>query len=262
LGPCRGYITEPNSNATCIYLTIIAVVVTRIMANIPTPGFQKLWSDQIESLRLESGSIIRQEPGAEFVIKCLRGVLNAIARLERGTPAAVRESPKWTLIVGNTAGTTSNLQQLLKGKQLYSALHGIYIQVLHDLKAVVKESSSQGETTSTTITAPPSIEEFPEQERRKRKCTDDADKRIKKLATSTTGVNNPQLRPKDEPPTRNFAPLGPNERQAEHGDDADDSIKCQQQQSQSTQAGRPPPILPTTQVNLIHLQRQLKGLLK
>jgi hypothetical protein len=155
--------------------------------------------------------------------------------------------------------TKSNLHKLLKGEELYSALYGMYTQVLHDLKAVVKESSSQGETAKTTITAPPSIEEFPKQERRKRKSTDDADKRIKKPATSTTGVNNPQLRPKDEAPIWNFAPLGPTERQADHGDD---STKRQQQQTQSSQAGRPPPILPTTQVNLIHLQKQLNGLLK
>jgi hypothetical protein len=158
--------------------------------------------------------------------------------------------------------TKSNLHKLLKGEELYSALYGMYTQVLYDLMTVVKESSSQKETANTTITAPPSIEEFPKQERRKRKSTDDTDKRIQNPATSTTGVNNPQLRPKDEAPTRNFAPLVPTERQADHGDDADDSTKRQQQQKQSSQAGRPPPILLTTQVYLIHLQRQLKGLLK
>jgi hypothetical protein len=75
------------------------------------------------------------------------------------------------------ARTRRNLQQLLKGKQLYSTLYGVYTEVLHDVTAVLEESAAEGETTKTTITAPSSIEEFRERNRRKRKPTDDADKK-------------------------------------------------------------------------------------
>jgi hypothetical protein len=49
--------------------------------------------------------------------------------------------------------------------------------------------------------------------------------------------------------------------EADHGDNADNSIKGQQHQAPSPQAGRPPSVLLTSQVNVMQLQRQLKGLL-
>jgi hypothetical protein len=42
--------------------------------------------------------------------------------------------------------TRRNLHQLLKEKQLYSALYGVYTEVLHDLMAVLKESAAKGES--------------------------------------------------------------------------------------------------------------------
>jgi hypothetical protein len=63
------------------------------------------------------------------------------------------------------AYTGRNLHQFLKGKQLYSALYGVYTEVPHDLTALLKESTAKGETAKTTITAPPSIKEFHEQRR-------------------------------------------------------------------------------------------------
>jgi hypothetical protein len=66
-----------------------------------------------------------------------------------------------------------------------------------------------------------------------------------------------------EVPTENFfASLRSAEMEADHGDNTDDSTKGQQQQVPSSHAGRLPPIVLTSQVNLIQLQRQLKGLLK
>jgi hypothetical protein len=104
--------------------------------------------------------------------------------------------------------TRRSLDQLLSGKQLYSAYT---TEEPHDLTAVLKESAAEGETAMTTITAVPSYEEFREQRRRKRKPTDDADKRAKKPTASTTGIDDPQLRSKSEVPTRNFfAPLRSN----------------------------------------------------
>jgi hypothetical protein len=44
--------------------------------------------------------------------------------------------------------------------------------------------------------------------------------------------------------------------------DADDTTERQQYQAPSSKAGRPPPIVLVSQVNLIQLQGQLKGLLK
>jgi hypothetical protein len=107
-----------------------------------------------------------------------------------------------------------------------------------------------------------SIDEIRELERRKRKPTDD-DKIAKKPTTSTSGVNDLQLQSKTEVPTRKFfTPLRPIEMKADRGDDADDTTERQQRQTPSSQAGRLNPSVLTSQVNLTHFQRQLKGLLK
>jgi hypothetical protein len=44
------------------------------------------------------------------------------------------------------ANTKRNVRQLLKGKQLYSALYGVYTEVLHDLKNALEGNAAKGET--------------------------------------------------------------------------------------------------------------------
>jgi hypothetical protein len=222
------------------------------MVNVSTSQFQQFCSYQIESLRLEYKDITEQDPDVESVVVRVRRVLTSIARLAGSTPASVGESPKWAAIFQNMVDTRRKLRHILKGKLLYSALYGVYTVMLHDLIAVTKDNAAKGETVKTTITGRPSLEEFREERRRKRESTDDVDIRAKKPATSTTGVNDAQLQSTDEFPTRNvFAPLRPIEMEAVHGDKADDSTEAQQQQTPSSQAGRSPPIVLTSEVNLI-----------
>jgi hypothetical protein len=100
--------------------------------------------------------------------------------------------------------TRRNLHQLLKGKQLYNVLYGVYTEMLHNLMAVFRESTAKGETAKTAITTPFSIQEFHEQRRQKWKPTDNADKIVKKPTTFTMGVSDPHLHLKPEVPTQNF----------------------------------------------------------
>jgi hypothetical protein len=58
------------------------------------------------------------------------------------------------------AETRRNPHQLLKGKQLYIALYGVYTEVVHDLTAVLNESAAKVETAKITTTEPPSNEVF------------------------------------------------------------------------------------------------------
>jgi hypothetical protein len=95
------------------------------------------------------------------------------------------------------ADTSRNLHQLLKGKQLYSALYGVCTEVLHDLTAVLKENVAKGETAKTTITTPLPIEESREQRRRKLKPTDDTHKK-KTKKNIHHGSHRPQLRSKPD----------------------------------------------------------------
>lgn len=134
------------------------------MAHVRNSGYQKLWSNLAESLRFEQENTIQQHPDADTLMERVCVVVTAIACLAGCVPASVGESPKWTLIVQNMGDTRGNLLQVLKGKQLYSALYGVYREVLHELIAALKEIVAKVKTAKTTITALPHIEKFHDKE--------------------------------------------------------------------------------------------------
>jgi hypothetical protein len=76
-------------------------------------------------------------------------------------PASVGGSPNWAL--SKHGGQQKESPPASKGKQLYSALYGVYTRLPHNLREILKESAVKGERAKTTITAPPSIEKFREQ---------------------------------------------------------------------------------------------------
>jgi hypothetical protein len=96
------------------------------MANVPAPEFQKLWSNLVESFRLEYENTMQQHTDTDAVMEHVCGVLITIARLAGCTPASVSGSPKLTPVVQNMGDTRRIPSQLLKGRQLYSALYGVY----------------------------------------------------------------------------------------------------------------------------------------
>jgi hypothetical protein len=78
----------------------------------------------------------------------------------------------------NAAETSRNLYGILKGKALYSAMHGVYAQVLQDLKCVVQENTASVQTT--TQGKEPEENEFREQRRHKRIPSEEAAKNLKR----------------------------------------------------------------------------------
>jgi hypothetical protein len=114
-----------------------------------------------------------------------------------------------------------------------------------------------------TITETTSKEESLWQRSQMRKPSDDAGKITGKPVTSAIGVKDPHLQSKDEVPTRNFfAILRPAAFGMTMETTRGNFIKGQQQQAPFSQTGRPPPIILTSQVNLVQLQRQMKDLPK
>jgi hypothetical protein len=122
------------------------------------------------------------------------------------TPTSVGESPPWTRVVLNAAETSRNLHEFVKGNPLYSALHGVYAEVLQDLKDVLKENTDKGQT-ATQDKEPDGNEEFREQQRRKRNPSDEVAKKPK-TSMPTAGIKDSRLRSQQGVSTRNFfAPL-------------------------------------------------------
>jgi hypothetical protein len=104
-----------------------------------------------------------------------------------------------------------------------------------------------------------SNDEFREQKRRNRNASDGETKHIKQAAKQTTGAGDmPEL------PTRNFiAPLRSAGMELGQTEDTNNQTDGeQQQQPPNSQRGRPPPIILISTVNLMQLQRQLKGIVK
>jgi hypothetical protein len=106
------------------------------MACIPAPEFQALWSNQIESLKLEYRNTIDRHPDASNLMERVDVVLREISSLEECTPASVGESTKCKQIIKNSADTGRILHQILQREtnKVYIALHGVYAEVLIDLK--------------------------------------------------------------------------------------------------------------------------------
>jgi hypothetical protein len=74
------------------------------MANVPTPEFQKLRSNLVESLRLVKENTI-QHPDADAVREYISGILAATTCVAGCTPESVGGSPRWTLNVQNMKDT-------------------------------------------------------------------------------------------------------------------------------------------------------------
>jgi hypothetical protein len=203
------------------------------MANAPTPEFQKFWTNQIECLKHECHEAIQKYPAAAGIMEQVHRVLVDSAHLAGRTPISVGQSPKWNKTVQNPTEASRSLHQLFVGKPLYSALQGVYAEVLIDLKGVLQESVAKGDApcTSTRISRMEE-NEFREQKRRKRNYPGFTENEPKK---PTTALNNPRLRRQQEIPTRNFfAPLRTTEVETSQSDAANDSTTNRQDCHQPT----------------------------
>jgi hypothetical protein len=71
-----------------------------------------------------------------------------------------------------------------RGNQLYSTLYGVCTEMLHHLMVILEGNATKGEAAKFTFIEPLSKEKFREQRQRKRKSSDDTDKRARNPAES------------------------------------------------------------------------------
>jgi hypothetical protein len=144
----------------------------------------------------------------------------------------------------------TNYCKALTGKTLFSAIYGTYTVALKELKSLLKAS-----TTACRSTEKPAQDaDFQEVRKRKRHNTTEAALTSKKAVT--TGASSPvTMRPKKISTHNFFAPL----RAADMDTDSAGSEASTNVATAPGKTGRPPPIILTSAVNLIQLQKQLKG---
>jgi hypothetical protein len=123
--------------------------------------------------------------------------------------------------------------------------------MLNELRALLKASSSAGQSVTPKCAAPRE-DAFKEVWRRKRNSSSEA------APTTKKAVSAAEVAPQKEVPTRNFfAPLKANMDTDSAGAEATANEK-----TVLGKARRPPPIILTSQTNFIQLQKQLKNVVK
>jgi uncharacterized protein YgbK (DUF1537 family) len=104
-----------------------------------------------------------------------------------------------------------------------------------------------------------SPKEFCEQKRQKQNPSDNEANLPNKTAVMSGSVHDPRTRPQAEQHTRNFfVPLRTEMELKGSKEEANDI----EQQGMTNQAGRPPPIILTSTVNLLQLQKEIEGIVK
>jgi hypothetical protein len=113
-----------------------------------------------------------------------------------------------------------------------------------------------GDAYMEALIVPSDVDGFREKRRRKRNSSGGKATQKNRATPPMSVEGKPPTKP---PTTRNyFAPLGTADMDIPEREEADTQ---DQQQTQAT-AGRPPPIVLTASTNLMHLQKELKGLVK
>jgi hypothetical protein len=220
------------------------------MAAVPVPGYQAFRADKRASLEADYNTLIEKYPDADTQCRQLYSGSCAIEDVAGYTPAVVGESAEWTAIVSSAEENRASYCKALTGKTVFSALYGTYTVTLKELKSLMKASTTAGRTTEK----PAQNEGFQEVRRRKRHNTTEAAPTSKKAVP--TEASAPASKPPKEITTRNFfAPLRAPKMDTE-------SAGSEAPSSEATapgKTGRPPPIILTSAVNLIQLQKQLRG---
>jgi hypothetical protein len=92
-------------------------------------------------------------PGTAFVVQQVYKILTDFENLAGCTQTKVGESSNWTSIVNSTEEKRANFCKGLDGKQLFSAVYGMYAITLNEMKAVLKVSAQAGQSGAVNKTS-------------------------------------------------------------------------------------------------------------
>jgi hypothetical protein len=163
------------------------------IADIPVPECQEFWTDTCNKLTSQYQQLIGQFPDADAQLKQPFRVICDIEEMKWYTPASVGESEQWSSIVSRAEENRQNLCKVLNGKNLFSALYGMYsyTNALHELKAVLKASNPVGQS-KTPKSAASQEDDFKEVRRLKRQGTNETASTSKKAVCTAVDTPPPQ----------------------------------------------------------------------
>jgi hypothetical protein len=205
------------------------------------------WAKIISSFEGKHKGLLEAHPGCSEELTLLRTGLQTIGQLIHISPPANGNSILWKDLVARAEAERVVLCKHLDGKALFTAMLRLYAALHMELR----DSALPAQQSSS--------EEFREQRRRKRNPSDE---QAKKSKTSTPTPGTEDSKPQGEVATKNFfAPLRTAEMDVEliPEEGATDEPT---REAPTNKAGRPPPIILTSAVNLIQLQRNVRDIVK
>jgi hypothetical protein len=109
----------------------------------PRTGIPKYWGEKLSPLKFQCRAITKKCPETVAVVQ-VHKMLSDIEILVGCTMAKVDKSSEWTTIVNSAEDNRVNFCKFLDGKQLFSALYGMYMVTLNELKTVLKVNKQAG----------------------------------------------------------------------------------------------------------------------
>jgi hypothetical protein len=211
----------------------------------PTPCEARL-AKIIASFEGRQAELLEEHTDCSEELSLLGTGLYTFKQLIHISPPVNGNGAVWTELFTRAESERAVLCKHLAGKSLFTAMLRLYAALHRELRDSVLSVSVGHKST----------EEFREQRRRKRNPSDENAKKPK------TGVPTPESKEPRLCPTRNFfAPLRTAEMDLEctHVEDTSESPTSEKQQT-SSRAGRPPPVILPSAINLIQLQRHISDI--
>jgi hypothetical protein len=201
----------------------------------------KRWTDILASFERNLGDLVAQHPDFVEEIRMIQAGLVTIGQLIIDSPRGNGNSTAWREITTRAEAERAVLCKHLEGKALFAVILRLYATTHTEFHGSLLPVPEQVEPT----------EEFREQSRGKRNPSDEQPTAPKKAVTAVTSL------PK-EITTRNFyAPL-----RATMETDSSGMEEKTEEEAVPVKTCRPPPIILTSSINLIQLQKQLKSVVK
>jgi hypothetical protein len=145
----------------------------------PRTGIPEILETEAIIAKIEFHAIMSKYPEADFVVQQVHKVVNDIEILAKCTPAKEGESSWWTTIVNSAEENRAKFCTFLDGKPLFSALYGMYMVTLKELK-VNAQAGQNGAMNKTSLESTVLDDNLQEVKRRKRHISTDTSQTAKK----------------------------------------------------------------------------------
>jgi hypothetical protein len=207
---------------------------------------EKRWAEILASFERQHEDFLASHTDCKKDLGLIHAALITIRQLLHASPCNNENGTAWKDLVIKADAERAVLCKHLSGKALFTGMLHMYATTHNEMNKTLQPEVADFPT------------EFREQKRRKRNPSDKRASLPNNTEVKSASVRDPQ--PHAELPTRNF--FAPLRAEMELESSKEETKGGGVQKEGTNPAGRPPPIILTSAVNLIQLQKELKGIVK